>query len=256
MYLLSHTCSTPAEDLALDEVLLDRAERRADSASNDNQDELGATLEVLRLWESKSMSVVIGNSSSHVSEVGIDECRRRGVEVVRRTSGGAAVVVGPGCLMYSVVLSYEARPALRAIDIAHRTVLETVLKAVRRFAPDAERRGTSDLALAERKFSGNSLRCRRHAMLYHGTLLYDFPLDTLAALLAYAPRQPEYRAARNHREFVGNLPADRACLSAALAEAFGATTEFPAEERDALFADARRLAAEKYGDRAWTEKVP
>lgn len=252
MYLLSHTCRTPAENLALDEALLDEAERRGGS----DEGEQAAPLEVLRLWEPEQRAVVIGNSSSHVSEVDADECRRRGIDVVRRTSGGAAVVVGPGCLMYSVVLSYEARPELRAIDIAHRTVLETVLKAVRRFVPDAARRGTSDLALAERKFSGNSLRCRRHAMLYHGTLLYDFPLDALAALLAYAPRQPEYRAARNHRDFVGNLPAERTALSAALAEAFGATTEFPPTERNSLLTAAHKLAAEKYDDRAWTERVP
>jgi len=247
MYLLSHTCSTPAEDLALDEALLDEAERRGEE---------GSSLEVLRLWEPARRAVVIGNSSSHVSEVDAEECRRRGIDVVRRTSGGAAVVVGPGCLMYSVVLSYAVRPELRAIDVAHRTVLETVLNAVRRFVPDAARRGTSDLAVAEQKFSGNSLRCRRNAMLYHGTLLYAFDLDALAAVLAYAPRQPEYRAARSHRDFVANLPVKRDALSAALAEAFEAREPLAPTELATLFAVAQTLAVEKYGDRGWTERVP
>lgn len=247
MFLLSHTCSTPAEDLALDEALLDLAERRGESER---------PLEALRLWEPERRTVVIGNSSSHVSEVAIEECRRLGVDVLRRTSGGAAVVVGPGCLMYSVVLSYAARPELRGIDQAHRFVLETVLKAVRRFVPEAERRGTSDLAVAERKFSGNSLRCRRNAMLYHGTLLYDFDLDTLASVLAYAPRQPEYRAARNHRDFVANLPVEREALGAALAEAFEARELIEGAEFEALVAAARLLAREKYADPAWTSRVP
>lgn len=247
MFFLSHTCNTPAEDLALDEALLDFAENRGE------QDQ---PLEVLRLWEPERRAVVIGNSSSHVSEVDAEECRRRDIDVVRRTSGGAAVVVGPGCLMYSVVLSYAVRPELRAIDLAHRSVLETVLRAVRRFVPDAERRGTSDLAVAERKFSGNSLRCRRNAMLYHGTLLYDFDLDALAAVLAYAPRQPEYRAARNHRDFVANLPVKRDALSTALADEFGAREPLASAELTTLLATARILAAKKYDDRAWTERVP
>lgn len=247
MYFLSHTCNTPAEDLALDEALLDFAENRGAQEP---------PWEVLRLWEPARKAVVIGNSSSHVSEVDVEACRRLDVDVLRRTSGGAAVTVGPGCLMYSVVLSYEARPELRAIDLAHRTVLETVLRAVRRFVPDAERRGTSDLAVAERKFSGNSLRCRRNALLYHGTLLYDFDLDALAAVLAFAPRQPEYRAARNHRDFVANLAVDRAGLSAALAEEFVAREPLTPAELATLLAKAQSLAAEKYGDRAWTERVP
>jgi len=253
MHLLTHTCSTSAEDLALDEALLDHAEKLAEHTDGTQN---VAPFEVLRLWEPRRMAVVIGRSSSVASEVDAEQCRRLDVDVLRRTSGGAAVVAGPGCLMYSVVLSYVARPELRAIDTAHRFVLGTVLQAVRKLVPHAERRGTSDLALAERKFSGNSLRCRRNSMLYHGTLLYDFPLDTLAALLSYAPRQPEYRAARNHRDFVCNLPTTRDALSTALAEAFGAATEFPATTRHELSAASAALAAEKYADPKWTARVP
>lgn len=254
MYLLTHTCSSPAEDLALDEALLDRAEILADDGTAAPQD--ATPFEVLRLWEPRQMAVVIGRSSSLGSEVDLEECRRREVAVLRRTSGGAAVVAGPGCLMYSVVMSYIARPELRAIDLAHRVVLDTVLRAIRRHVPQAERRGTSDLAIAERKFSGNSLRCRRNSMLYHGTLLYDFPLDTLASLLAYAPRQPEYRAARNHRDFVGNLPIAREALVATLIDAFGATDELAPNERAELLARSAALTAEKYGDAEWTARVP
>jgi lipoate-protein ligase A len=255
MYLLQHTCSRPAEDLALDEAVLDYGERLGEAGETPGQSGV-EPFEVLRLWEPRRMAVVIGNSSSLVSEVDAEECRRRDIAVLRRTSGGAAILAGPGCLMYSVVLSYATRPELRAIDAAHRFVLETVVSAVRKFAPEAERRGTSDLALAERKFSGNSLRCRRHGLLYHGTLLYDFSLDTLASVLAYAPRQPEYRAARNHRDFVGNLPAAREPLCAALAEAFGARTELSTATRDELLTAAERLAAEKYEDPQWTAKIP
>ncbi|MCE9604544.1 MAG: lipoate--protein ligase family protein [Planctomycetia bacterium] len=250
MYLFAHTCPTPAEDLALDEALLDRAERLAE------QGESPSELEVLRLWEPRQTTVVIGRSSSLSSEVDVQECARQGVPILRRTSGGAAVVMGTGCLMYSVVLSYVSRPELRAIDVAHRFVLEGVLRAVRRHVPQAERRGTSDLALAERKFSGNSLRCRRNHMLYHGTLLYDFPLATLATLLAYAPRQPEYRAARNHLEFVGNLPIGREMLIAGLVEEFGAANEYAPHLCVELLAEARTLAAQKYSDPEWNARIP
>ena len=46
----------------------------------------------------------------------------------------------------------------------------------------------SDLVLGDLKFSGNSARCRRRWLLYHGTLLYDFPLALVARCLKMPPR--------------------------------------------------------------------
>jgi lipoate-protein ligase A len=240
MQYLDYTGQGAVEDLSIDEALLDDAET-ADEPR-----------EVLRIWECRETAVVVGRSSSLSVEVRTDECRRRGVPVLRRTSGGATVVIGPGCLMYSVVLSYRRRPHLRAVDLAHQFVLETVLAAVRRQEPTAERLGTSDLAIAGRKFSGNSLRCRREHLLYHGTLLYDFRLSDVGELLGTPPRQPDYRQRREHGDFIRNGPFDRSILIADLREAFAADEALP----EPPLKTAARLAAEHYGDPEWTARVP
>lgn len=239
MLYLQHTCDDAADDLALDEALLERAERGTQPA------------EVLRVWEMRRPTVVLGRSSQFAVEANIDECRRRGVEILRRTSGGAAIVAGPGCLMYSVVLSYEHHPHLRALDEAHRHVLDTVLQAVRSAVPDAVRKGTSDLAVGDRKFSGNSLRCRREHLLYHGTLLYNFPTDLIAACLGTPPRQPDYRAARSHDDFVANLPMTREQLVAGLKAAFHANEPFGEVPTDLI----AELVEQKYRRKSWNEHV-
>lgn len=244
MFYLQHTCPTPAEDLALDEALLEAAEQRQQP------------LEVLRIWEPERSAVILGRSSSAEVEANFAECRRLGVDVLRRTSGGAAVVLGPGCLMYSVVLSYAQRPHLRSIDEAHHFVLETVLKAVRQQVPAAVRRGTSDLAVGDRKFSGNSLRCRRDHLLYHGTLLYNFPLERIAAVLGTPPRQPKYRGGRAHGEFVGNLNCSREALITGLQTAFTAEALFAdAPQIDRLWDRVQALADEKYRLTSWNEQL-
>ena len=46
--------------------------------------------------------VVVGRSSRLDEEVHLDACRAAGVPVLRRPSGGAAIVSGPGCLMYAL----------------------------------------------------------------------------------------------------------------------------------------------------------
>lgn len=228
MQRLDLTLPTPAENLALDEALLDAAE----------SGEIAG--EVLRFWEPASHFVVLGRSSRATVEVHGEACRRRGIPVLRRSSGGAAVVAGPGCLMYGVVLSYERRPALRMLDQAHAYVLGHVAEGLRTLGIAAVMRGTSDLAVEQRKVSGNSLRCKRNHFLYHGTLLYNFDLPLIGELLGTPPRQPEYRAARPHEAFVANLPASATALRDALAAAFGARgplTQWPRARTASLVAD-------------------
>jgi lipoate-protein ligase A len=247
MQLLDLTLDSPAENLALDEALLEEAEQSEKPR------------ELLRLWESSVPMVVVGRSSQVASEVNLDACRAQGVSVLRRTSGGAAIVAGPGSLMYAVVLSYELRPALRSLDEAHRFVLETQLSALRPLVSRVARRGTSDLtvragagdeaATAELKFSGNSVRCKRRHILYHGTLLYDFDLRLIDELLLMPPRQPEYRHGRSHKAFVANLPAGREALRQALvttwaATATDATWQWPRER-------VAQLVTTRYGLDDW-----
>jgi len=243
MRLLDLTLETPAQNLALDEALLDDAEGAPDSA--------GA--EVLRIWESQQMFVVAGSSSRLTDEVNLDACRTRRVPVLRRASGGATIVTGPGCLMYSVVLAYRDRSHLRDIGEAHQFVLGTIAKALRPSAPGIRQAGISDLVIGEPplKFSGNSLRCKRNHFLYHGTILYDFPIEDIAALLKMPSRQPAYRQARSHHDFLTNLPLERAAVRQSLIDAFNAhqpRAQWPREL-------TAKLATEKYSRPEWNERL-
>jgi lipoate-protein ligase A len=238
MQALDLTLPSAALNLALDEALLEEAE--ADPALD----------ETLRLWEPRTPMVVVGRSSRIDVEVHVDACRELGIPVLRRPSGGAAVVAGPGCLMYSLVLSYRLRPQLRLLSAAHHFVLDTMTAALAPLAPLAPGVrccGTSDLAIGELKFSGNSARCRREHLLYHGTLLYDFPLGLIDRCLAMPPRMPEYRGGRPHGRFVTNLPLPAAVIRQALLAAWDARqsrADWP-QHRTAT------LVAEKYSRPEW-----
>lgn len=236
--LLDHTFATPEDNLACDEALLNAAERA------------GQPREVLRFWESARPLVVVGYSSHVDVEVHRDVCRRREIPILRRTSGGAAVMAGPGCLMYALVLSYQLRPQLRDLSRAHELVMGRMLRALSPHVPHLEQRGTCDLAWKGRKVSGNSVRCRRDHLLYHGTLLYRFPLDLLDECLAMPPRQPDYRQQRNHGAFVANLPLEAEQIKTALSAAWQAEKPCPPP----LQAELDPLIAEKYGRQEWIFK--
>jgi lipoate-protein ligase A len=239
MLYLDLSLDSPAENLALDEALLLDAEERAEPR------------EVLRLWEPRQTFVVLGSSSRCHEEVEVSLCRADGVPILRRPSGGASILTGPGCLMYALVLSYEREPQLQAVDLAHRYLLGRLASAIGRRVPGVHEAGTSDLALTDRKFSGNSMRCKRRCLLYHGTLLYDFSLARIGRYLRAPPRQPEYRRARPHRDFVTNLPLERAALVAAMREAFAANepaADWPCER-------VAQLVAARYGREEWNERL-
>ncbi len=254
MRLLDLTLSTPEENLALDEALLDQAE------ANDRAGE------VLRLWEPDRPMVVVGRSSKLAEEVKAEECRRRGIPILRRTSGGTSIVAGPGCLMYAVVLSLNDRPGLRAIDHAHRFVLDQNAAALAPFAPGIRCRGTSDLVLGDEKkcpagdacgresgrstglkVSGNSVRVKRNWLLYHGTLLYNFPVELIEACLPMPPREPDYRGGRSHSQFVTNLPISRRDLRGAMIDGWQAHEPLEDWPREMT----ARLIAERYGLASW-----
>lgn len=235
MDLLDLTLPTPEENLALDEALLDAAETTAEPR------------ETLRLWEAGEPFVVVGRNSQVAAEVHLDACRQRSIPVLRRTSGGAAIVAGCGSLMYAVVLSYQRRPELRMLDQAHRFVLDTQCAGLRTLVPSIEREGTSDLALDGAKISGNSMRCRRRSLLYHGTLLYDFQLALVDECLAMPPRQPDYRRNRPHRSFLTNLPANVAELRRALVDAWQAQ----GTNRDWPRFRVQELVATQYSRNDW-----
>ncbi len=235
MRQLDLTLDSAAADVALDEALLESCDAGE------------LSIEVLRLWEPRQIAVVVGRSSIVEQEVNTAYCDAHSIPIIRRCSGGAAVVCGPGCLMYSVVLDTYTHPQLAMIDAAHKFVLSKMIAALTRAGQTAVRCGISDIAIDDRKVSGNSLRRHKRWLLYHGTLLYQMSPDLLQRCLNSAPRQPEYRRRRNHRDFVGNIHATATQLRRAI------LTEWDAQERQLVWPQGRmeRLLKSRYGVDAW-----
>jgi lipoate---protein ligase len=210
--------ATPEECLAWDEAFLEEVEEGGP--------------EVVWFWEAPSPFVVVGCGQSVAREVRVDECTRAGVPILRRVSGGGAVVQGPGCLNYGVALRIESRAETSTITGTNAYMLRRLAGALARVdGRPCMVLGVTDLALGggslPLKVSGNAQRRRRRALLFHGTLLLNFPLEWIDAWLAHPSREPEYRAGRDHAGFVANLGLEQEVLMTAIREEWGAFTPFP-----------------------------
>ena len=238
MKYLDLTLATPAENLACDEALLEACEGDARE-------------EVLRTWESPEYFVALGYANRAGREVNLAACRELGVPVLRRCSGGGAVLQGPGCLNYAVVLRF-GRPETATIQSTNQFVMERHRAAIAEaLGQPVTVEGVTDLALAGKKFSGNAQRRRQTALLFHGTLLLQMDLELMAKVLAAPSREPDYRARRNHAQFLTCLPRrDRAGWITLLRAAWRAREPCPSPATQAI----TQLVAAKYSRPDWNLK--
>jgi len=268
MWIHSETLPTTEENLALDEALVEVADRRSlDLNQTDADNDVDSGEEVLRLWELPSPCVVLGRASRWAEEVNSVACSTDSVPVLRRASGGASIVAGPGCLMYSVLISYHKRPHWRGLDVAHQQVMSRVRDSVQNTADSfqlplqVQIQGTCDLTIDGRKFSGNALRCKRNWMIYHGTIMVAMPLEWLSKYLLEPPRQPAYREKRSHETFVSNIlnPVSSVDsqvfmkeLERQMATTWNATEPWSrCSWRNEVDLEAKRLLDERYTNSAW-----
>ncbi|MBI1914718.1 MAG: lipoate--protein ligase family protein [Planctomycetes bacterium] len=236
MQFLDLTLPSAVANLALDEALLLEAEA-------------GRGGEMLRLWEWSHPAVVLGSGCVLREDVDEDACAADGVPVLRRSSGGGTVLLGRGCLLFSLVLAFDRSPALATVRPSYGYILERLCEALADIVPGIRQGGISDLAARGRKFSGNAQQRKRRFLLHHGTLLYDFDLALIGRYLRRPARQPEYRAGRDHLDFVRNLPCPAEELRNRLCIAW------QAEERSSWPEEAvAELVRSKYSTAEWVRR--
>lgn len=232
---LDCTLDSAAENVALDDGLLRAVED-------------GVISPLLRVWELADYAVIVGRANRTSKNVNLSACRADGIPIVRRCSGGGTVLLGPGALVYSLVLRVDAGSRLVDIDGTTREVIERIRAALAPTLPDIARAGTSDLAIEDVKISGNAQRWLRRTVLHHGTLLYHFDIARMERYLTMPERVPDYRRGREHASFVRNVPLDRQRLVAALSGAWNAHIQTPCPALEPVRASVRAL----YGRDEWT----
>jgi lipoate-protein ligase A len=235
MLFLDRTLPSLVDSLALDEALLLTCQETA-------------AHEILRVWEWPHPAIILGAGCKLAEDVHEAACAADAVPILRRSSGGGTVLLGRGCLLFSVVLAYDRAPELAHIGPSYRYILDRICRALA--VPGLDLAGTSDLALGNRKVSGNAQQRKRTHLLHHGSFLYDFDVTLVGRYLRMPARKPKYREHRPHQEFLANLPLGREDIVNRLRHAFGAdeeTASWPNELVD-------RLVESKYARPEWTRR--
>lgn len=230
------TFPTPEENLACDEALLDLCEA-------------GHGAEILRFWEPSRYFVVVGYANKVSDEVHHTFCDFEGIPILRRCTGGGAVLQGSGVLNYSLILRADGElhniPATNSFVLErHCVAFAAILKA------PVEVQGHTDLAIGGLKFSGNSQRRKKRFLLFHGSFLLDLDIDMVEQTLRFPSRQPDYRFNRSHSDFLLNLKVPSALIKNALRKSWNANQLLPEIPAPAIAS----LEREKYSRAEWNHK--
>ncbi len=260
--------------------------RTADAFENMATDEaifrlmpLGRTPPTLRFYGWRPTAVSLGYFQNIEQECNLEGCRSSAVDVVRRPTGGKAVLHEDD-LSYALVARSDERPFPSDIQGAYRMIGRCLQEGLRRLGIDARpveddrprseeipascfaRPARDELLIGGRKICGSAQARSRGAFLQHGSLLIRFDAErTVRCLVADAEARERARpilerAVTAVSEHLAVPPSPEA-MAGVLAEGFAAILHADCRpgaltpEEEALKA---RLWREKYRNEAWNRE--
>jgi len=127
-----------------------------------------------------SPTVIYGRHQSAEVEVNADYCRKNGIAVVQRKSGGGCVYADQGNLMISYV-----SPSAHS-ERAFAEFLQLIRDALAAKGLPAVTTEHNDILVDGKKVSGTACYTTPTGTIVHGTLLFDVNLDALTKAITPA----------------------------------------------------------------------
>jgi lipoate-protein ligase A len=234
----------------------------------------GASPPTLRFFAWEPAAVSLGYGQRLDGRIDLDAARRLGLGVVRRLTGGSAILhEGPDLeLTYSVVASAGDFPGAEVLLETYRWIGEALATGLSRLGAAVEmvavrpsdpatmpafcfaRTGSFELEVAGRKVVGSAQRRRGTVFLQHGSVMLGAEPERLRQVF---PAGPDPLAGMTTLEIATGRRPSFPETAEALARGFFATHGLPLEPGE-LSADERALAdllaREKYGTHEWTRR--
>ncbi|MCK8468832.1 MULTISPECIES: lipoate--protein ligase family protein [Microbacterium] len=240
---------SPRMNLALDEVLTSRVGE-------------GRRRPTLRIWEWDESAVVIGSFQSYRNEVDPEGAAKHGFDVVRRISGGGAMLMAAGQIItYSLYVPASLVAGMTFAD-SYAFLDDWVLQALRSLGIDAVYQPLNDIASPTGKIGGAAQkRLANGGVLHHATLSYDIDGQMMTEVLRIGREKLSDKGTTSAAKRVDPLRTQTGLERAEIIERFkdtfrsltdAETGSVTADE----YADAEALVASKFATEAWLHRVP
>jgi lipoate---protein ligase len=207
---------------------------------------------VLRLYGWKPSAVSIGYFQSLEQEVDVKKCKELGIDVVRRITGGGAVLHEHELTYSFITKVYPAN-----IIESYRSICEPVVTCLYDFGFDAKFSPLNDITVENKKVSGNAQTRRNSVLLQHGTILLDVNVDKMFTVLKVPSEKIKDKIIQDVKERVMGLKMSYDDVANNLWRSFG--QKFQAEVfKDDVKSDesieAKIIQKYKYSTYEWNYK--
>jgi lipoate-protein ligase A len=200
--LINSGFQTGAMNMALDEALLHSVAE-------------GNSGPVLRFYRWSPATVTLGYAQSVVDDIDLDVCKTAGLDIVRRSTGGRAVLHDHE-VTYSVIAPINSGRFGSSVLDCYRVISEVLLEVLRnldlpaQLVPGKAKGGQKnsakavcfsvpsqyELVVEGRKVAGSAQKRHEQCFLQHGSIPLDIDLDLLGRVLK-ADVNPETAGALN-----------------------------------------------------------
>ncbi|MCW4034492.1 MAG: lipoate--protein ligase family protein [Candidatus Bathyarchaeota archaeon] len=144
----------------------------------------------LRFYQWTPSAVSIGRFQTLEEQIQVQNCKKLGVDIIRRISGGGAVYHDQhGEITYSIVAKLSDL-GCKDLDMlsAYQKICSGLNEAVRILGTKAEYRPPDpkrcpNLAISGKKISGNAQTSKKGVLLQHGTFMMDINHEKMFSLL-------------------------------------------------------------------------
>jgi len=148
----------------------------------------GLVPNTLRFYQWKPSSVSVGRFQDVSNEVQVDNCRRSGVDIVRRITGGGTVYHDcDGEITYSIIAREEAFATTDVVQ-AYKIICNALIEAAKILGVSAnfnpgDPKNCPNISIQGKKISGSAQFHKGGVLLQHGTFLLQADLEKMFTFL-------------------------------------------------------------------------
>ena len=168
--LLDTGILTASENIALDEALLEAKNNR----------NIPNTVRFLQFFPP---AVLLGYHQSLEQEIRVDFCKKAGIDINRRITGGGAIYFDETQLGWEIICKKQFFNIGIADADFFKRLSQPVIYALRKLGVNASFRPKNDIEVSGRKISGTGGTEYGDVFLFQGTLLVDFDIETMLKAL-------------------------------------------------------------------------
>lgn len=240
---------SPRMNLALDEVLTARVGD-------------GRRKPTMRIWEWTESAVVIGSFQSYRNEVDPEGAARHGFDIVRRISGGGAMLIAAESIItYSLYVPAELVAGMTFAD-SYAFLDDWALQALRSLGIEATYQPLNDITSPSGKIGGAAQkRLASGGVLHHASLSYDIDGEVMTQVLRIGREKLSDKGTTSAAKRVDPLRSQTGLPRDAIIDRFIETftrqyAANPGVITDDEYAEAEALVESKFATDAWLHRVP